>query len=104
MHPVFIVLLVLSAVWFFICGLMAKKGIGVKLGLAIAGVIEFFVLHSVILTPIMKTQSFFLRAIRSGPDIEAILLYISLPTSVLVFQSGLLIKRVLSGHKSSETG
>ncbi len=95
MHPIFIIIFIACAAWFFSVAAMARKGIGARIGLAIMGVVEFVIVTAV-LERMVKNQEFFREALRSGPDIGPIMIYIVLPSVVVVFLSGLLLKRVLS--------
>jgi hypothetical protein len=101
MHPVFIVVLIACAGWFFAVTAMAGRGIGARIGFAILGVVEFAIVSEV-LTQILKNQDFFRRALRAGPDIGPIVTYIVLPSVVVVFLSGLWLKKVLSRPPSQE--
>ena len=95
MHPVFIVVLIACAVWFFAATAMAGRGMGARIGFAVLGVVEFAIVSEV-LSQILKNQDFFRRALRSGPDIGPIVTYIVLPSVVVVFLSGLWLKSALS--------
>ena len=105
MHPIFVVILIACAGWFFLVGSMAKRGIGSRIGLSLLGIVEFVIVSGV-LEQIVKKQDFFLRAIRSGPDMGPIMTYIVLPTVGVVFLSGLYLKSVLTrrSHAKSEKG
>ena len=94
MHPVFIASLLGSAVWFFAVTAMARRGVGAQVGFAVLGVVEFLVV-SVVLGQVMKNQDFFRQALRSGPDIGPITTYIVLPTAIIVFLSGLWLRKIL---------
>ena len=94
MHPQFIKMALACAGWLYLCGAITKRGIGARIGLALVGVIEFFVVFG-ILEQVMKKQGFFLRALSLGPDIEPIMTYVMWPAVFVVLLSGLwLIKRL----------
>lgn len=95
MHPIFIFAFIASATWFLAVAAMAGRGVGARVGLAVLGIVEFGVVTA-ILTKIMESQGFFRQAVRSGPDIGPITLYIVAPTVVIVFLTGLGLKKALS--------
>ena len=97
MHPLMLTIMIACGGWFFACAVMAGKGMGARFGIAFLGVVEFLIVFA-IFEQIMKHQDFFLRALRSGPDIGPILIYVVFPTGVVVFLSGLWIK---SAHSNS---
>jgi hypothetical protein len=103
MHPVFIIFVIASAVWFFAVAAMARKGVGAQLAFAFLGIVVFLVL-TVVLGQVMESQDFFRRAIRSGPDIGPITKFIVLPSAILVFLFGLLLKRILGRPNRTEGG
>jgi len=103
MHPVFIIVLVACAGWFFAVTAMAGRGIGARIGYAVLGVVEFAIVSEV-LTQILKHQDFFRRALRSGPDIGPIVMYIVLPSVLVVFLSGLWLKKALIRPPQSRAG
>ncbi len=94
MHPIFILTIIGCAGWFFAMAAMAGKGIGARVGYAILGAAEFMVIAGV-LEQAVKNQRFFRKALGSGPDMVPILLYIVLPAVVVVFLSGLWLRRIL---------
>ncbi|HNS21447.1 MAG TPA: hypothetical protein PKH24_13170 [Sedimentisphaerales bacterium] len=95
MHPLFLAILIACAFWFFWVVVMAGRGVGVAIGFAFVGAAEFFIVF-IVLGQVMKNQDFFLRAIRSGPDLGPILTYIAIPSVGVVFVSGLWLKKILS--------
>lgn len=101
MHPVFIFAVILSAVWFFVVGAMAQKGVGARVGLAVLGVLVFMVV-AVVLGQVMENQDFFRDALRAGPDIGPITKFIVLPSVLVVFLSGLGLRKIFGpGTKAS---
>ncbi len=101
MHPLFVMFLIACAIWFFACAAMAGKGVIARCGFGVLGVLEFLVMFAV-LEQVMKRQNFFLDALRSGPDMGPILTYIVLPSMIVVFLSGLLLKRNLARPPSAK--
>lgn len=101
MHPVFIIAIIACAGWFFAVAAMAGRSIGLRIGCAVLGVVVFVVATGV-LEQIMRNQQFFRRALRSGPDIVAIAMYIVLPALLIVFLSGLLLKWALGRPAQSK--
>lgn len=94
-HPVFVLALILCAGWFFAAAAMAKRGLGARIGYALLGIVVF-ALTTEVLHQILKRQDFFRRALRAGPDIGPITTYIVLPSLLVVFLSGLWLKKLLS--------
>lgn len=103
MHPVFVIFVIGSAVWFFAVAAMARKSVGAQIGFAILGVVVFLVV-SIVLGQVMESQDFFRQALRSGPDIGPITKYIVLPSAILVFLFGLWLKKILSRSDKTEDG
>jgi len=91
MHPLFLLMFVLCGAWFFARAAMAGKGSGARIGFGLLGIVEFVVLM-MILHVLVSGQDFFVRALRSGPDIGPIFLYMMLPAIVIVFLTGLVLK------------
>jgi hypothetical protein len=104
MHPAIAAALILAVGWFFTVGLLAKRGLAISIGLGIAGIPVFLGLF-VLFDQIMRQQDFFLAAIRSGPDIGPILIYVVGPAALTVVVCGLGLWRLLGskGGRSADS-
>jgi hypothetical protein len=89
MHPIFIILVIASVCWFFIIGTITKQSILIRVCLSFIAFLEFFIIFGALGAFLIK-QDFFIRALRSGPDIGPIIKYQIIPTVVIVFLTSLL--------------
>ncbi len=102
MHPIFIFIMIACAGWFFGCAGMAGRGIGVRIGSAVLGVVVFLVVFAA-LEQIIKIQLFFLQALFPRPDVVPIMMYITLSTLIVVFLSGFWLKKILTRSDSADS-
>jgi uncharacterized membrane protein YedE/YeeE len=102
MHPLILLVLIGCAVWFFSVATMAGRGTGVRIVLTVLGIVEF-VLVAAVFEAAVRNQHFFRQALRSGPDIGPIMTYIMLPTAVVVFLTGLVLRKVLRRPQPAES-
>ncbi len=92
MHPYFFLVFMACAAWFYWCASAAGKPLGARIGFAVVGMLEF-VAVAFLVERIVRDQDFFVRALRSGPDIGPIVAYIVLPTLAVVFLTGLWLRK-----------
>jgi hypothetical protein len=102
MHPLFWLFFILSGGWFFARAAMAGKKTSAQVGLGVAGIVEFVVLM-MIFHVLLSGQDFFVRALRAGSDMGPIFIYMVLPSLIIVFLTGLLLKRRPSQPAEHET-
>ena len=88
------IMLMICGVWFYICAAKAKRSSGARWLSAFVGGVEFSVLLLIVRRIVEKTD-FFYRALMNLGDFPAIMTYIVLPCLIVVFISGLLLRRRL---------